>query len=139
MAPLLSILLRLGLGAVFLVSGYLKVEDPGRFLVDVQAFQLVSYPVAYATAMSLPWLEMFAGVGLILGVFYRGSLLWLSGLTGFFIYALVDAERRGLDLECGCFGDWLVFPSLEWHLAFNTTLLLGLFYLIARTGRSKRR
>lgn len=122
---MLSVLVRLAAvfaGAVFIVSGALKVADPTKFLFDVQSFQLVSYPIAYVTALVLPWFEIVAGLALIINRGRRGAGFSLGLLTGFFIFAVISANMRDIHLDCGCFGKWMVFPNTFTHIFFNSFL-----------------
>jgi len=134
--------LRFIVGAVFLLSGALKVLDPGRFLIDVLAFEAVPYPVAYLTALGLPWLEILCALALWSGIALRGAALWLLLLSMSFIFLLARSAYAGMDLECGCFGDWLVFPHLGYHLAFNALLAAACVWIWAasqpKAGRSPR-
>lgn len=122
--------LRLFLTATFLVAGALKVQAPDRFLLDVEGFGLLPGWLAYATALVLPWVEILAALGLWWKRLARGAalLLTLSALS--FIGVLVVAEVKGLDLNCGCFGDWLIFPSLWSHLLFNAGLVVASVVLL---------
>ncbi len=128
--PIVTLLIRLAVSAVFLVSGLLKVIDPARFLIDVRSFELLPYSLAWAVALVLPWLEIFAALGLWLRRLASGSALLLGLATISFLLAIALATARGLDLDCGCFGDWLVFPNTATHFAFNAILLCGCLILL---------
>jgi putative oxidoreductase len=132
MSSALRFFAALFLSATFLLAGSLKVWAPDRFLLDVRSFELLPAWLAYGTALTLPWLEVFAAVGLWSSRLARGSalLLGLSALS--FILALTLAEWRGLELDCGCFGDWLVFPHFAAHLAFNLALATAATLLLIR-------
>ena len=127
-----NILLQLGLTFTFVFSGIVKVLAPDRFLLDIQAFQMLPGWIAYAVALGLPWLELVAAAGLWWKGLARGSALLLGSMAIAFIAMLLLAELRGLDLECGCFGDWIVFPNLASHLAFNTVLAAASFWLLKK-------
>ncbi len=126
------------LGGTYLVAGLLKVASPDRFLLDVQSFQILPYPLAWATAFFLPWLEIFAAVSVFTRRLFCGACAWLALLSVVFIGALISAEVRGFDLDCGCFGDWLVFPNLATHLFYNTLLALAALGLIWEAGHRTR-
>lgn len=55
-------------------------------------------------AIVLPYLELFTGLLLILGIFKRGSSLLIAVMLVVFLIALGQAYARGLDIDCGCFG-----------------------------------
>lgn len=106
MIALLSFLLRLIVAAVFIYAGLEKIADPWIFGKQVHAYQMLPDEYISAVAIYLPWLELIAGFGMILGAFCVRSagsvicmllLLLFVGVQG---YALV----KGMVIECGCFG-----------------------------------
>lgn len=119
------ILIRILVTLVFLVSGFLKVVDPSRFLIDVRSFGLLPYPTDIATALALPWLEILCAFALWWKRLSAGAALLLGTSALAFIAALMIATTQGTDIDCGCFGDWLVFPNLPTHIAFNACLFFA--------------
>ena len=95
---------RLLLGTVLLVSSFGKILDPQSFAENLVAYQLFRSPlwVKYV-AVTLPWVEWFCGVFLLLGVFTRSVAILGSGLFLSFIAAMSAALFRGLKIQCGCF------------------------------------
>ena len=64
-------------------------------------------PIASATpnhAITLPWIEIVAGVLLVIGLWARAAAFMCVGMNVVFIIAIISALRRGLDISCGCFG-----------------------------------
>jgi hypothetical protein len=53
--------------------------------------------------MVLPWVELFAGVCLVGGVFVGGALLASIGMGVLFTFVLSYALWHHLDISCGCF------------------------------------
>lgn len=128
-----ALICRYLLAAVFLLAGGLKLADPSRFLLDIQSFNVLPYPVAFGAAMLVPWLEVLGALALVAGRWgYRAALICLDGLVIGFIGILAYSWSAGLDPNCGCFGDWLVFPHLGAHIAFNVGLMLILDFLLIR-------
>ena len=131
---------RLVLGGAFLLAGYLKARDPTQFLFDVRSFQLLPDPYAALLAMGLPWLEIFAAVGILLKRLYLGSLAVLCVSLIVFIMAIAWSWHRGLDISCGCFGKSAGDLSYTWHIVRNAGLLLigiCLLWLERRGGRPR--
>ena len=126
---LLRPMLRAALTAVFVLSGVLKLAAPDRFLIDLQAFGFIPYPLAYTTAFFLPWLEVVAAAALWSPPFRRGGAGVLAVMTAAFIVFIGTAAALGVYSDCGCFGDWFVFPNPAAHIAFNTALLAALGYI----------
>jgi putative oxidoreductase len=91
-------------GLVFIWSGWIKVQDPAQFLVNIRSFRMLPDPFAAWLALTLPWLEIFSGLAVLTGWLRRGGLLVLNIALVIFAIALISAWVRGLDVECGCFG-----------------------------------
>ncbi len=124
---------------VFAISGGLKLANPARFLLDVQAFEVFPFPIAFVSSLLVPWLEVLCAIALIFRSLAAGAALILTALTTSFIALIGYAWASGLHLDCGCFGEWLVFPNFASHIGFNLLLLLLLVYiLVARWPRRDR-
>jgi uncharacterized membrane protein YphA (DoxX/SURF4 family) len=95
---------RLVLGGLFVYAGAVKVLDPLDFAQNIRNYQLVGQSLSFIAAIVLPWLEILAGLALILGVWTRGAALVVAGLLVFFIVLTTVTMIRGLDVDCGCFG-----------------------------------
>ena len=94
---------RLLLGAVFVYASWDKIQHPAAFAKQVYNYQMLPVVPSNLFAMTLPWIELFAGVALIIGVLKRESSLLLSILLVFFIGAISVNLYRGVNLDCGCF------------------------------------
>jgi len=103
-SPYLAFLLRISLGALFVWASWDKILDPGRFLEDVANYGILPPGWVNLCALTLPWLEMIAGLFLILGFFSRSSALILSTLLITFLIAIAINLARGVEIDCGCFG-----------------------------------
>ena len=64
---------------------------------------MLPYSVTNLFAILLPWVELYVGACLILGIFVDGATLLSIGMMVMFVVALTQAIGRGLDIECGCF------------------------------------
>ena len=98
------LIFRLVLGGLFVYAGAVKVLDPLDFAQNIRNYQLVGQSLSFVAAIVLPWLEILAGLALILGVWTRGAALAITGLLVFFIVLTAVTMVRGLDVDCGCFG-----------------------------------
>ena len=54
-------------------------------------------------ALTLPWLELLIGIGIILGIYMESLLRLTILLLIMFIFILAQAVYRGIDTNCGCF------------------------------------
>jgi uncharacterized membrane protein YphA (DoxX/SURF4 family) len=102
--PWIGLLARLILGGVLLVAGYLKAFTPDKSMMAVRAYEILPIWLANALGIILPWLEIGAGLLLIIGVGIRFAALFGSLLMVLFIVAIAQAWARGLTIDCGCFG-----------------------------------
>jgi uncharacterized membrane protein YphA (DoxX/SURF4 family) len=100
----LGILARLGLAAVWLVSGVTKLIDPGQTFLAVQAYDVLPAGLVAPVATGLPLLELALGVFLLVGLGTR----WVSAVSAVvlvvFIAGVAQSWARGLTIDCGCFG-----------------------------------
>ena len=97
-------LARLGLAAVWLVSGAVKVSDLNQTYVAVQAYELLPSEVASVVAGALPFLELALGLLLVVGLGTRLTALVSALVLLAFIGAVAQSWARGLTIDCGCFG-----------------------------------
>jgi uncharacterized membrane protein YphA (DoxX/SURF4 family) len=100
-----GLLARLALGGVMLVAGLLKVTKPEVSARAVQAYQLLPFDVATYVGYGLPVLEVVLGILLLLGLFTRTAAAVSGLLLVAFIIGIASAWARGLNIDCGCFGE----------------------------------
>ena len=99
----LKLALRIVLGGIFLYAGMLKIVDPATFAGSVAAYKLLPTFGNYLVAATLPWVEVFCGVLLIIGIRTRPAATLILLMNLVFAVALSSAIIRGLDIDCGCF------------------------------------
>ena len=93
---------RWALGIIFIYSGSIKLAEPNTFAVLIDAYGIVPEIMLMPVAVTLPAMEVFAGVGLLFDI--RGSLSMIAGLMVLFIAILSYGIWMGFDVDCGCFG-----------------------------------
>ena len=104
LVQVVACLCRLGLGGFFAYSAIAKIEDPGIFADAVTRYRLLPEFLVGLFSLTLPMLELVAGVALVCSKWSRESALLVVAMLVMFIIALLQAEVRGLDISCGCFG-----------------------------------
>jgi uncharacterized membrane protein YphA (DoxX/SURF4 family) len=97
-------LARVGVAAVWLVSGLLKAMDPDQTYVAVRAYDVLPAVGVEVVAALLPWVELALGVLLLAGVGTRLVAALSAGLLVVFVAGVTQAWARGLSIDCGCFG-----------------------------------
>ncbi len=134
--------IRLVLSAVFVYAGVIKVIDPQSFADSVASFKILPSPLIGPTALSLPPMEIVVGVLLLIGRYKRQAAASIFALGTVFAIALVQAIFRGLEVDCGCFGEgdpsiWSTWMSLGRDLLI--LLGSGLLYKSSGSPPSKLR
>ncbi len=136
------VLLRILIGLFFLIVGGQKLTGAHQnFLYVVQGYELFpdrfSFLESWA-AFIVPWIELFGGVFLLLGLWLKRTLQVFLILAVSFIIVVGQAMIRGLPLEeCGCFGEWFSVP-LRGILFFDTILFAALGFLLIRLKQTAR-
>jgi len=131
--PIILLVLRVGLGLIFLVAGGFKIGHAAQFAQEIAAFGLLPQPVIAPLALLMPFLEVMLGVYLVIGLFARASAWAAALLLLIFDAAITSAVVRGLHLHCGCFGpnDQTV---TTWTEVARDAVLVVLAVLVAVRG-----
>lgn len=106
-ARLLHWISRVGLGAVFVYAGFVKVY-PRRhqlaFAMDLSTYQLLPEWAVVLVAETLPWMEILLGLALWSGWKLRYFAAFTGLLLTGFISVMLITYARGIEANCGCFG-----------------------------------
>ncbi len=100
----LLILFRIIVGFVFIYAGILKISDPAGFSDAINNYDLLPLSFVNFFAITLPWIEVVAGLFLLFGISVKENSFIISVMLVVFIFAIVISLGRGLNIECGCFG-----------------------------------
>ena len=125
------VLLRIIIGSIFLVSGLGKLLGPYQnFLYAIQAYQILPSFVGVLAAQLFPWIELFTGVFVFLGLWTPWALRGALVLFGMFVVLVGQALLRGLPLDdCGCFGEWIHLKPQTVIVMDSASILLTLLLL----------
>ncbi len=128
--------IRLGLAAIFLVSGAIKAIDPAQTWVAVHAYELLPRGLVGPVAIALPLVEVVLGILLVVGVLTRWVAVASAVLLVVLMAGVVQAWARGLSIDCGCFGGGGVVPEgstrYPQELARDVGILLLASWLLVR-------
>ncbi|HET6418850.1 MAG TPA: MauE/DoxX family redox-associated membrane protein [Geobacteraceae bacterium] len=97
------VVVRIGLGLVFVYAGILKIMDPVAFAGSVAAYKILPYNLNYLVAAILPWVETTCGALLIVGCRVKAASCIIIAMNLVFMAALASTIVRGLNVDCGCF------------------------------------
>jgi hypothetical protein len=119
----MTVVSRFIIGAIFLVSGIAKVEQPYLFLADIYGMSLLSAKLSMLVVMVVPWFEIACGFCIITTLFESGALLGTAIALLGFVGVHVAIIFKGLNVECGCFGA-LSREPVSWASALQTFAML---------------
>ena len=91
------------LGTAFIYASYHKIMDPAQFAKVIYGYYLFPLFSINSIAIVLPFLELFCGLALVLGIYPRSAALIINFLLIAFILALSLNLIRGQEFDCGCF------------------------------------
>ncbi|TWE23687.1 methylamine utilization protein MauE [Prauserella muralis] len=97
-------LARVGLAAVWLISGGIKMSDPGQTYLAVQAYDVLPHSLVGVVATAMPLLEIALGLFVLSGLATRVMAGVSAVVLLLFIAAVAQSWARGLTIDCGCFG-----------------------------------
>ena len=100
----LLFLFRILLGFLFIYAGIEKISDPAAFSNAIANYKLLPFSLVNIFAITLPWVEVTAGLLLVFGVYVKENSSIIITLLIVFFIAIAISLARGLNIECGCFG-----------------------------------
>ena len=134
--PWAGLAVRLLAGAIWLTAGIAKILDLEHFHAQVALYKLLPHVFVQPFAYALPFVEVFAGFYLLVGLFTRATAIFTCVLMVAFLIAQIQAWARGLQLDCGCFGA-LAHQSVGfWSIARD--MALGIPGLVVAIWPSRR-
>lgn len=124
----LLFLIRLVLGFIFIYAGAEKISDPEAFAISISNYRLLPVSTLNFFAITLPWIELVAGVLMIFGIAVRENSSIFFAMLLVFTTAIIISLFRGLSIDCGCFGKGSQIGLLK--LGENTLMIIGSFLLM---------
>jgi putative oxidoreductase len=101
--PWLTIRVQLALGAIFVIAAIPKIADPPSFAHMIYNYRLVPASLINLSALVMPWVELLAGLALILGIWRAAARNVIGILLAIFIIAISINLSRDNAIDCGCF------------------------------------
>jgi uncharacterized membrane protein YphA (DoxX/SURF4 family) len=148
-SPRTQLVLRLLLGSFFVYASLDKIWSPAAFARIVYQWQVVGPVPSNLVAVTLPWVELVAGLLLIAGVWKRESALVVALMLVVFLVAAGSVMARGIDVQnCGCVsvakaGPPSAWPppwtkGVGWFLVSRNLVFLGAALVLALARPSQR-
>ncbi|MDP9360636.1 MAG: DoxX family protein [Acidobacteriota bacterium] len=101
--PWLTIRVQLALGAIFVIAALPKIADPPSFAHMIYNYRLVPSSLINISALVMPWVELLAGLALLLGAWKSAARTVITALLAIFIVAISINLARDNAIDCGCF------------------------------------
>jgi uncharacterized membrane protein YphA (DoxX/SURF4 family) len=124
-----GLLARLIVAGFLIAAGYAKFSDPAGNVRAVRAYRLLPEAVVPTVGHALPTIELVLGFLILLGLFTR----YVAVIAGLFFLAFISgissAWARGLEINCGCFGNGGVPADPQRQYALDIARDLGLLAL----------
>ena len=129
-------LMRLVLGAIFSFSAWSKIMAPQALADAIVGFEIIPEGIALEAAMMLIWLELICGTFMILGLWARATVIVITVMLTLFEVGLISVVVRGIDVDCGCFGQFSEM-RVGWSTIFRNLIQLLFCALLLYYGSWK--
>lgn len=129
-----SKVVRIAFGLIFIFASIDKIADPQSFKNIIISYDIIPIFFAPILAIILPWVELIAGIFLVVGIKIRHTSFFLSALLLTFIIATVISFFNGTFKDCGCFPRWSPLSTSNIYLIILRDmffLFLGTFTIVA--------
>jgi len=91
------------IGLTFIYASLYKIISPADFAKIVYGYGLFPEVFINLIAIVIPFLELIAGLALIIGVYPRSAAMIINALLLAFVTVLAINLIRGHEFDCGCF------------------------------------
>ena len=95
--------MQIALGVFFVAAALPKIADPPSFAHMVYNYRIVPGALINLMALTMPWIELFSGLALILGIWTGTARTLVAAMLVMFIVAISINLARHNVIDCGCF------------------------------------
>lgn len=122
-------------GALFIFSGFIKLNDPLGFSYKLQEYFSAEVldlafltPYALLLSIILVVVEILLGIALLIGYKKKITLWLLLAMIAFFTFLTFYSAYFNKVTDCGCFGD--AIPLVPWESFIKDVVLLVLILFL---------
>ena len=138
----LTVRVQIALGAIFVAAALPKIADPPSFAHMIYNYRILPAALINITSLVMPWLELFAGLALILGVWKTAARNIIAAMLVVFIIAIAFNLLRDNAIDCGCFDVSAAGKTHEERLHDMRMVILrdiGMLLMVAQLWWAERR
>lgn len=113
--PWLALVLRLYFAGLFIYAGMVKINYSAEFAETIASYRMVPYWGVNVMAITMPWIELIAGILLLFGIRVRSALVVTGSLLVMFAVGIALNLIWKAPIDCGCFhtlGDTISWKTL---------------------------
>jgi putative oxidoreductase len=126
--PAVLLILRLYIGGVFIYASMYKINYPAEFADTIASYQLAPAWSINLLAVLMPWMELVAGVLLVLGWRTQAAAAIIAALLVLFCVVILVTLVRDVPIGCGCFTS--VEEPMGWHTLGRDLVWLAMALLV---------
>jgi len=140
--PWLTVRVQIALGAIFIAAALPKIADPPSFAHMIYNYRILPGGLINLSALVMPWVEVLAGLALILGVWVKPARWIITLLLIVFMVAITVNLFRGNAIDCGCFDVSAANKTHEERIRDMWIVLIrdaGMLLMVAQMAWAERR
>ena len=134
-----ELVIRWILGLTFVYSSLHKIAAPAEFARILFGYALFPNAAINLIAIVVPFVELFTGAALLLGIWPRAVMLIVETMLLLFTAILTVNLVRGVEFDCGCFafGEAGYTTAVHQYLARDVIYFLGGLQVLLFRGRRR--
>jgi uncharacterized membrane protein YphA (DoxX/SURF4 family) len=133
--------MQIAVGAIFVAAALPKIADPPSFAHMIYNYRILPGGLINISALAMPWVELLAGIALILGVWTRPARWIVTLLLVAFMIAISINLGRDNAIDCGCFDVSAANKSHDERIRDMWNVLLrdaGILLMVAQIAWAER-
>lgn len=100
--PITILICRFVIAYIFITFAIDKISNPADFAKQIANYEIAPVWSYNIIALTLPWVEIFVGILLLMGVELKANAILTAAMLIMFIFMVSVAWAKGLDINCGC-------------------------------------
>ena len=133
--------MQIALGAIFVVAALPKIADPPSFAHMIYNYRILPGGLINLSALAMPWVELLAGLALILGVWVKPARWIITLMLVTFMIAIAINLGRDNAIDCGCFDTSAADKTYEERIRDMWIVLIrdaGMLLMVAQLAWAER-